>query len=158
MNRYISRRAFARVGATTAVGFTALQASEVLDANEKIRLGFIGVGSRGRQVMDAFLKHNDVKIVALCDVSRLALEQANAKLDGKADDGKADSYGDFRKLIERKDLDAVAIATPDHWHAIQTIDSCNAGKDVYVEKPLSITIHEGRKIVEAARKATKQHD
>ncbi len=79
-----------------------------------------------------------MEVVALCDVHKPTLAKANARLDGKPA-----TYGDFRKLIDRKDLDAVVIATPDHWHAIQTIDACDAGKDVYVEKPLSITIHEG---------------
>ena len=97
--------------------------------------------------MTAFLKHSDMEIAALCDVRKSHLQRANARLDGKAD-----TYHDFRKLLERKDLDAVVIATPDHWHAIQMVDACNAGKDVYVEKPVSVTIHEGRKMVEAARR------
>jgi predicted dehydrogenase len=97
--------------------------------------------------MSAFMAHDDCEIVALCDVYKPALDKANARLDGKAD-----TYEDFRKLIDRNDLDAIVIATPDHWHAIQTITACDAGKDVYVEKPLSVTIHEGRRMVEAARR------
>jgi predicted dehydrogenase len=78
------------------------------------------------------------------------LARANEKLDRKAD-----TYGDFRKLLDRDNLDGVVIATPDHWHAIQTIAACDAGKDVYIEKPLSITIHEGRRMVEAARRSQR---
>jgi len=121
--------------------------SRIIGANDRVRLGFIGVANRGGQLMTAFLKHEDMEIAALCDVSKSTVDKANARLDGKAD-----TYGDFRKMLERKDIDAVVIATPDHWHAIQTIDACDAGKDVYVEKPLSITVHEGRRMVEAARR------
>ena len=119
----------------------------IVGANDRVRLGFIGVANRGGQLMSAFLKHDDMEIVALCDVQRSTLDKANARLEGKAD-----TYGDFRELIDRKDLDAVVVATPDHWHAIQTITACDAEKDVYVEKPLSITVHEGRRMVEAARR------
>jgi predicted dehydrogenase len=128
------------------VGLSAASAARVAGANDRIRLGFIGVANRGGQLMSAFMKHEDAEIAALCDVSKSTLDKANARLDGKAD-----LYGDFRKMIDRDDLDAVVIATPDHWHALQTIYACRAGKDVYVEKPLSITVYEGRKMVEAAR-------
>jgi predicted dehydrogenase len=152
MTRRITRRRFARSGAAAALGLVAsraiaspaVQPAGVMD---RVRLGFIGVANRGGQLMDAFLTHKDMAIVALCDVYKPTLAKANQKVDGKAD-----TYGDFRELVARKDLDAVVIATPDHWHAIQTIDACDAGKDVYVEKPMSITIHEGRRMVEAARR------
>jgi predicted dehydrogenase len=143
----ITRRAFTTAG-TAGAALTALQAGRVLGANERVRLGVIGVGNRGGQVMDAFLKHPDVELAAMCDVCRSTLEASNAKWA----DGKAALYGDFRKLIDHKGLDAVVVATPDHWHAIQMIAACNAGKDVYCEKPLSMTIHEGRRMVEAARR------
>ena len=131
-----------------AAGLTATQATRVMGANDRIRLGFIGVANRGGQLLNAFLKHDDMEVAALCDVQGSTLDRANQKWC----DGKADTYKDFRKLIDRKDIDAVVIATPDHWHALQTIYACDAGKDVYVEKPLSITIYEGRKMVEAARR------
>ncbi len=119
----------------------------IVGANDRVRLGFIGVANRGGQLMSAFLTHDDMEIVALCDVDKRTLEKANARLDGKAD-----TCGDFRRLMDRNDIDAVVIATPDHWHAIQTVTACDAGKDVYVEKPLSITVYEGRRMVEAARR------
>ncbi len=152
MQKKISRRRFTQTSAAAAVGFglapSARRATaRVIGANDRIRIGCIGVANRGGQLMTAFLTHHDMEIVALCDVCRTTLAKANARLDGKAD-----TYKDFRKLIERKDIDAVVIATPDHWHAIQTITACDAGKDVYCEKPLSITIHEGRRMVAAARR------
>ena len=115
--------------------------------NDRIQLGFIGVGNRGGQLLDAFLTHSDAQVTAICDVYQPYLERATEKIGTRVE-----TYGDFRQLIASPHVDAVVIATPDHWHAIQCIDACNAGKDVYVEKPLSITIHEGRKMVEAARR------
>ncbi|MDY0164992.1 MAG: Gfo/Idh/MocA family oxidoreductase [Thermoguttaceae bacterium] len=151
MTRRLSRRAFSQAGAVTLFGLTALNSSRVLGANERVRLGFIGIGSRGSQVAAAFAQHADTEIAALCDVSRSTLENANEKLA----QGKAAAYGDFRKLLDRQNLDAVVIATPDHWHAIQTVMACRAGKDVYCEKPLSKTIHEGRRMVETARETNR---
>jgi predicted dehydrogenase len=142
----MTRRTFAK-GSLAALGLTALQTKRLLGANESVRLGVIGTGNRGRQVMAFFRKHVDCRITAVCDVSQSAMDQANATLL----DGKARMYGDFRKVVELPDIDAVLIATPDHWHAIQTIMACRAGKDVYCEKPLSKTIHEGRRMVEVAR-------
>ena len=144
----MNRRTFSKAGVAATFGLTALQASRVLGANDRVRLGVIGTGNRGCQVMSFFLKHADAEVPALCDVSQSTVEAANAKYF----DGKAALYSDFRKVIDRKDIDALLVATPDHWHAIQTITACKAGKDVYCEKPLSRTIHEGRRMVEAARR------
>jgi len=137
-------------------------------ANEKIRVGFIGVGNRGTQLLGDFLTQDDVDVAALCDVYEPYLMRDYSKVDKKLRDslgnkvpkmteklgGNVARYKDFRRLLEHKDIDAVVISTPDHWHAIQTIMACQAGKDVYAEKPLSVTIVEGRKMVEAA----KQHN
>ena len=143
----LDRRTFVKTTSAAALGLSALGAGRVIGANDRIRLGVIGTGNRGCQVMAFFLKHPGVEVPALCDVSRSAAEAANARLLG----GKADLCSDFRKITDRKDIDAVLIATPDHWHALQTIIACRAGKDVYCEKPLSKTIHEGRRMVEVAR-------
>jgi predicted dehydrogenase len=148
MSEKITRRRFGKAGVAATLGLTAAQTSRVLGANDRVRLGSIGVGSRGGQLLDALVRHADVQIVALCDVSRSTLDRANRKWAS----GQAAAYGDFRRLIDRPDVDAVVIAAPDHWHAIQTIAACNAGKDVYCEKPLSKTIYEGRRMVEAARR------
>ena len=138
----------------------------VRGANEKIRVGFIGVGNRGSQLLQGFMAQGDVDVVALCDVyepylARDYSQVGKAVIDsigervpkmGEKFSGEVARYKDFRRLLDRKDIDAVVIASPDHWHAIQMIAACQAGKDVYVEKPLSVTIHEGRKMVEAAGK------
>ncbi|MGQ9731264.1 MAG: Gfo/Idh/MocA family protein [Candidatus Zipacnadales bacterium] len=141
----ITRRRFVRT--SSVVAGTLAIGSHILGANNRLRLGFIGVGNRGGQLLDATLPNRDVDVVALCDVYQPYLEKQAARLGGKLA-----TYTDFRELLERDDIDGVVIATPDHWHALQTIMACEAGKDVYVEKPVSITIREGRRMVEAARR------
>ena len=175
-HKHTTRREFLKKSAVVTTGATlSMQAmgapviKPVLGANDQIRMGFIGVGNRGSQVLHSFMKNKDVKVVALCDVYEPYLHRDQSKVDkrllqdlggripkmGETFDAKVDIYKDFRELLERKDIDAVCIATPDHWHAVQTIMAVNAGKDVYVEKPLSITLHEGRKMVEAQKKTTQ---
>jgi predicted dehydrogenase len=117
----------------------------VLGSNDRVRLGVIGVGNRGDQLLDALLCHRDAEVACLCDVYEPYLEAAQRKVGGKAR-----LYHDYRQLVEQKDLDAVVIATPDHWHALQFVAACRAGKDVYVEKPLSLTIAEGQKMTAVA--------
>jgi predicted dehydrogenase len=119
----------------------------VWGANERVRLGFIALGNRGDQVLDAFLAHKDCQVVAVCDIYQPYMDFASRKIGGNPA-----QFKDYRKLLEVKDLDAVAICTPDHWHALQTIQACEAGKDVYTEKPLSLCVAEGRKMVEAVRR------
>ncbi len=143
-----SRRDFLRNTGIAAAGLAAgLAPSRALGANERIRVGVIGTANRGGQLIDALRPHKDAEIVALCDVCQPHMDKWSAALDGKPK-----TFRDFRKMLEMPDLDAVLVATPDHWHAIQTIQACAAGKDVYVEKPLSVTVVEGRKMVEAARR------
>jgi len=147
-SKSINRRSFARTSVSSMLVLAATgKASAHAAASERLRVGFIGVGNRGGQVLSAFLEQADVEVVAICDVYQPHLEKTNGRLEHPVK-----TYTDFRKLMEHPDMDAVVIATPDHWHAIQTIAACDAGKDVYVEKPLSVTIHEGRKMVEAARR------
>ncbi len=140
----MNRRNFA-----SAAALTALSYSRVMGANDRVSLGFIGLGNRGDQVLDAFLEHGDIEINALCDLRRDYLDYHYERTAGR---GERTRTQDFRKVIERKDLDATVICTPDHWHAIMMIESCKAGKDVYVEKPLSLTVVEGRRMVEAVNK------
>jgi predicted dehydrogenase len=141
-----SRRDFGR----SAIAASALSYSRILGANEKIRMGFIGVGNRGDQVHDGFLEHGDSETVAVCDLRDNYMDLAIKKSRGNPA-----KYNDYRKLLEDKNVDAVVIATPDHWHALMFVDACHAGKDVYVEKPLSLTVAEGRKMVETAEKTKR---
>jgi len=148
MSERATRRDFVKTGAAAAVGaVTAASSKRAVGANDRIRLGFIGVANRGGQLIEATLPCADAEIVALCDVDEDPLGKRKAELGTQVS-----THKDFREILDRKDIDAVVIATPDHWHAIQTIDACEAGKDVYVEKPLSITVVEGRRMVEAARR------
>jgi predicted dehydrogenase len=149
MSDHFSRRDFMKTAAAAGVA-TALSQNRVYGANERIRLGVIGTANRGGQIMDAALKHEAAEIVALCDVDTAAMEKAKQKLSGEPA-----LFQDYRKLLEQPDIDAVLVATPDHWHALQTIHACEAGKDVYIEKPLSKTIVEGRKMIEAARRTNR---
>ena len=137
----ITRRDFAKTATAAGVATvaTTLSASRVMGASERVRLGFIGLGNRGDQVLDGFLPHKDAEVVAVCDLYQPYLDFAANKIGGKPK-----QYHDYRKLLDQKDIDAVVIATPDHWHALQTIHACQAGKDVYVEKPLSLCVAEGR--------------
>ncbi len=116
-------------------------------SGERVRVGWIGCGGRGTYVAAAMRRVPGVEIVAVCDVYEAQAEKARRWLDSSPT-----LCQDFRRVLERKDVDAVLIATPDHWHAIPTVLACQAGKDVYVEKPLGHNVAEGRAIVDAARK------
>jgi predicted dehydrogenase len=120
----------------------------VFGANEKVITGHIGVKNQGTSNLKAFQKLTTR--AAVCDVDRDVLGKA-ATLVESTGGHKCDSYHDYRQLLDRKDIDAVVVTTPDHWHALPTIHACQARKDVYCEKPLSLMISEGRKMVEAAR-------
>ena len=180
----MKRRTFIKAGgiAGAAVAFPAITRAA---SGQKIRMGFIGVGNRGTQVMHLFMNFPDVEVTALCDIYDPYLKRSEKDFDPKflewglkgrlpiftkkdgslhpherriLDDvaaGRCKLYTDYRKLLEDKNVDAVYIATPDHWHAIMTIDAIKAGKDVYCEKPLTATVVEGRAMVNA-QKASKQ--
>jgi predicted dehydrogenase len=166
MSHAVNRRVFSKTAVTAATTATAMSLApgRVLGANDRVRLGFIGVGNRGCQLLKGFLPHSDAQVVALCDVYEPYLHGAYDRLDPRFSglgkrvaqmprlEGNIARVKDFRAVLDRKDVDAVVIATPDHWHAIQMIAACRAGKDVYVEKPLSMTVVEGRAMVDAARK------
>jgi predicted dehydrogenase len=137
----VPRRAFLR-GVTAA---TALSYSRVFGANDRVQLGLIGCGERGRSDMGKFIKAGNTDVVALCDIYGAQIDRA------KQDAPNARSFTDHRALLALNDVDAVLIAVPDHWHAAIAIDALYAGKDVYVEKPLTLKIDEGPVIVKAAR-------
>src|SRR5213595_1137900 len=144
-----TRRDFTKTIAVAGAA-TALSASRVAAASERIRLGFIGLGNRGDQVLDAFLKHPDAEVVALCDLYQPYLDFAAQKVGGQPR-----QFKDYRKLFELKDVDAVAINTPGHWHALIMIHACEAGKDVYVEKPVGNSIVECTTMVAAQQRYKK---
>lgn len=131
----------------TFVSATALSASRVLGANDRVNVGLIGCGGRGRHVANLMRQAPNVAFTAVADVY-----DKNAGIAREWAGSDAKSFKDFRKLLELKDVDAVMVSTPDHWHHAATILACQAGKDVYVEKPVSLTIREGRDMVNAARK------
>lgn len=141
----INRREFTKRAAAAGLT-TAFSGIRVLGANDRIRIGFIGIGNRGDQVLDGFLAHRDAEVMAICDLHQPYLDFAAKKIGTNPQ-----QFKDYRKLLDLKDVDAVVIATPDHWHALQTIHAFQAGKDVYVEKPLALCVQEGRHMVEAAR-------
>lgn len=146
MSDGITRRNFMQQSSLAMAGAGAMLSRDATSASERVRLGVIGTANRGGQLIDALAPHADAEIVALCDVHGVALTRWKEKFKD------ADFYGDYRHILDRNDIDAVVIATPDHWHALQTIHACDAGKDVYVEKPLSLKVVEGRQMVEAARR------
>lgn len=136
-----------RRGFVGTAAVTAASAARVMGANDRVRVGLIGCGGRGRYVASLMRQAPNVDFVAVADVYEPNAAKAR---EWAGPDAKA--FGDFRKLLDVKDVDAVMVSTPDHWHCIATIMACQAGKDVYVEKPVSLTIREGRAMVNAARK------
>ncbi|MCX6360263.1 MAG: Gfo/Idh/MocA family oxidoreductase [Armatimonadetes bacterium] len=148
----MTRRGFVRGAAFTA-GALSLPASawaHVPGANDDIRVGVVGFKSRGQSHIDAFSGMKGVRVVALCDVDAAILEAGARRLRDKG--SPVETFTDVRKLLERKDVDVISTATPNHWHSLITVWACQAGKDVYVEKPVSHNIWEGRQAVRAARK------
>jgi predicted dehydrogenase len=149
MTEEINRRDFMKRASLTTVGAGLAMSGiaptgKALGANDKILVGVIGVGRQGMGDLNQFRAQPDVEIAAVCDVFQPSLDR-----DWR---GTVKAYKDFREVLDRKDIDAVVVATPDHWHALPTIEACKAGKDVYVEKPISTTIEEGKMMVAAARK------
>lgn len=164
--RQITRRNFVKGSMAAGLGFGLANAGRAAapsiqtgSPNGDVRLGIVGIGSvdvpgnvggRGRQLMDAFHKVPGAKIVALCDVDETILKQGADLL--KSMGGNAKTYSDIRKLLDAKDIDAILVALPNHWHVLATVWACQAGKDVYVEKPMSYNVWEGRQVVAAAKK------
>lgn len=136
--------------------------SRYLAPSDIISLGFIGTGKQGRGLTTSFLSTNEVRIAALSEVyqakAQLTLDRIKTHYEKNTQLGALSDipvYQDFRELLNRKDIDAVVIATPDHWHAAMAVRAAEAGKDIYCEKPLSLTVREGRAMVNAARKYKK---
>jgi predicted dehydrogenase len=160
--RHLSRRNFLRSTALFAAAPFILP-SHVWSANvapsNRITLGFIGMGTQNRGLLNGFLNSQETQVLAVCDVdqnrrenARKTVEAFYAKQTGRGEYKGCDSYSDFRALLKRDDIDAVVIATPDHWHAYMSIAAAKAKKDVYCEKPLCQSIQEARAMVNAVRK------
>jgi len=147
---WLGRSLLAAAGAGVAAAWPRPAGGQVVGANEAVRVAVAGLRTRGLQLVDWFRKVPGVRVVALCDCDTQFFAPALKRL-GDAPE-KVATVNDFRRLLDDKDIDAVVLATPNHWHALQTVWACRAGKDVYVEKPVSHTLVEGRKMVEAARK------
>ncbi len=145
-----SRRDFVKTLAAGTAGVAlstpAASYARILGANERMGIGMIGMGRMARGHLNTLLDQPDAQVLALCDVYEPNLRWAASRAT------EAETYTDFRAVLDRPDVDAVFVATPDHWHALPTVMACDAGKDVYVEKPSSVYIAEGRKMVEAARR------
>ena len=125
--------------------------ARLMGANDRVNVAIVGLGGRGSDHIDSFASLPGARIAALCDVNQAARERAVARVR-KLNGSEPKTYADLRQVLEDKDVDAVSLATPNHWHALGTIWACQAGKDVYTEKPASYNIVEGRVMVEAARK------
>ena len=122
-----------------------------MGANDRINIAIIGARGRGRDHVATYAKLPQARIAAVCDIDQAQVERSS-QLAQSLQNELPKPYADIRKMLENRDIDAVSIATPNHWHALATIWACQAGKDVYVEKPACHNIFEGRKMVEAARK------
>ena len=155
----MSRREFLGKSGKAALGLAAagvvagpaLAQDKTPSANDKVILGVIGMGGMGMHNMGQFLNMPDVEVAAVCDVDTVRADIAAAEVE-KRRGKKPLIHHDFRKVLEMKDVDAVLISTPDHWHALPMILACEAGKDVYVEKPIGHDIVEGKAMVGAAKK------
>lgn len=151
----ITRRSFLSRAGCWAAGFLVVRQAQALtkriSANEKILLGFIGVGGMGRSHFDRLANHPEVRLAAACDTDAVRLKAAKDFAAGK--NQEIATYTRYPEMLDaHPEIDAVFVATPDHWHALASIDCMKSGKDVYCEKPLALTIAEGRKMVETARR------
>lgn len=149
-NETIGRRSFLKgaVAAPLVVQASVLGRGAHAAPNDRVTIGCIGVGGRGSSNLRAFMHEKRAQVAAVCDVDRNHRQNAQ-ELAGLAD---RDAYNDYRELLARDDIDAVSIGTPDHWHALNVVDAANAGKDLFCEKPLSLTMSEGRHMVEAVER------
>jgi predicted dehydrogenase len=160
----LSRRVFLKQVTTAAalpvlVPRAALGDDKKAAAGERLTLGFIGMGTQMRGHLNYYLGQKETQVLAVCDVDNNRLQNARKRVEDRyGEDVKSgvykgcSAYKDFRDLVARKDIDAVVIATPDHWHAIPALEALKAGKDIYCEKPLTLTIHEAKALIDAARK------
>lgn len=152
MKKFTRRQTLKTVLPTAlALSLPTIIPARAFGANDRIRIGVIGFNSRGKDHIKNFMKFENVEVATLCDVDKRVIA-VNASEFEKTYNKKVHTEQDLRKVFEDKNIDAVSIATPNHWHALATIWACQAGKDVYVEKPASHTFNEGRMMIDAAKK------
>ena len=150
----ITRRRFIRAAAA-GVGLPAIVPASVFGANtpsNRLTMGGIGIGGQGMHNLKNFLQCDDLRVLAVCDVDAGHLTRAKEEVNRTYGNGDCATYRDFRDLLARPDIDTVLIATPDHWHALTAIAAARAAKDIYCEKPISLTIAEGRAVVEVMKR------
>ena len=157
-----TRRQFMKHAAAASAGalaFPSIIPSSALGADgatppsERVTMGWIGTGGQGCGLLNSFLGHKGVQVVGLCNVDERHFRQAFGVIDERrGNHNGVQTYKDFRELVARKDIDAVTVATPDHWHALASVAALDAGKDVYCEKPLANSVFEGRQVVEAVKR------
>jgi predicted dehydrogenase len=153
MENQTNRREFLKKSSLGALGFALLPSLYgKVNASDRLRIAHIGLGGMGNAHMKWFAQLPEVEIVALCDVDELRLGSTLKTLNDLQPGGKVDTYGDFRRILERKDIDAITCATPDHWHAQIATLAFQAGKDVYGEKPLSYDVKEGQNMLKNMNK------
>lgn len=155
MNKSLKRRTFLRQGgAALAAPFILPRRGFAQDSspNDRIVMGAIGVGGRGTYNMTNFLGRSEVQMVAACDVYEPHRERARLRVNDRYGNEDCASYNDFRELLDRDDIDAVCVGTPDHWHTLINVYAAQTGKDIYSEKPLTLVIDEGRILVNAVRR------
>jgi hypothetical protein len=146
-----NRRSFLARSGGAAIAAPMIVKSSVFGANERITLAGIGMGGQGRGDLGTAINFKEIQCLAVCDVVRDHAEQAKAKVDAKNGNKDCKIYNDFREIVARDDIDAVLIGTPDHWHALISIAAMQSGKDVYCEKPETLTIREGQEMLKTAR-------
>jgi predicted dehydrogenase len=154
--RNFIRKSSAAIAGAGIFGSTALEpfaGSRAISQNDKVNVALIGAKGMGWSDLQSFMKNPEVNVVALCDVDENVTNQRVAEL--AKTNIKVKTYGDYRKLLENKDIDIVIIGTPDHWHCLQMVDACSAGKDVYVEKPIGNSITECNAMVAAQKRYNK---
>jgi len=154
MRRFDRRQVLRAAGAAAAAPYfvraSALGAGGGGPApSDRITMGAIGCGGRGSHDLAAFLRYRDVRVLAVCDVMADRRQRAKAAVDRQYRGSDCAAYGDFRELLARGDIDAVLIATPEHWHAVHCVSAAGAGKDIFCEKPLSLTVREARAVADA---------
>ncbi|MCB9844805.1 MAG: Gfo/Idh/MocA family oxidoreductase [Phycisphaeraceae bacterium] len=156
MAQHITRRSVLGAGVAAAASPLFLPRAVLggvgrIAPSETIAVGFLGMGIRARELLGGFLPHPDLRVVAVCDVDTRRREDAKGRIDRHYGNSDCAMYTDYHDVLARRDIDAVAICTPDHWHTIMVVDACKAGKDIYCEKPLTLSLLESKAMIDAVR-------